>query len=59
MKLKRLAIKAARMAEGGVEQVILGSPVGDFGLIHHGPASVAPDYDGTVYPAYHVMRGLY
>ncbi len=50
---------AARMAEGGVDQVILGSPVGDFGLIHHGPASVAPDYDGVVYPAYHVMRGLY
>ncbi len=50
---------AARMAEGGVDQVILGSPVGDFGLIHHGPASVAPDYDGAVYPAYHVMRGLY
>ena len=50
---------AARMAEGGVDQVILGSPVGDFGLIHHGPASVAPDYDGAVYPAYHVMRGIY
>ena len=50
---------AARMAEGGVDQVILGSPVGDFGLIHQAAASVAPDYDGTVYPAYHVMRGLY
>jgi hypothetical protein len=47
------------MAEGGVDQVILGSPVGDFGLIHYGPASVAPDYDGTVYPAYHVLRGIY
>ncbi|MHA1152674.1 MAG: D-apionate lactonase [Alphaproteobacteria bacterium] len=50
---------AARMAEGGVDQVILGSPVGDYGLIHHGPASVAPDYDGAVYPTYHVMRGMY
>ncbi len=50
---------AARMAEGGVDQVILGSPVGDFGPIHHGPASVAPDFDGAVYPAYHVMRGIY
>jgi len=50
---------AARMAEGGVDQVILGSPVGDFGLIHQAAASVAPDYDGTVYPAYHVLRGMY
>jgi hypothetical protein len=50
---------AARMAEGGVDQVILGSPVGDFGLIHEASASVAPDYGGTVYPAYHVIRGIY
>lgn len=50
---------AARMAEGGVDKVILAAPVGDFGLIHHASASVAPDYDGAVYPAYHVMRGIY
>ena len=50
---------AARMAEGGVDRVILGSPVGDFGLIHQAQASAAPDYDGAVYPAYHVMRGIY
>ena len=50
---------AARMAEGGADQVILGAPLGDFGLIHHGAASVAPDYDGSIYPAYHVMRAMY
>lgn len=42
---------AARMAEGGVDSVILGSPVGDFGLIREG--------GGGVYPVYHVMRGIY
>jgi hypothetical protein len=50
---------AARMAEGGIDKVILGSPVGDFGLIHHGAASLVPNFDGAVYPVYHVMRGLY
>jgi hypothetical protein len=50
---------AARVAEGGVDQVVLGSPVGDFGLVHEPAASVGPAYAGAVYPAYHVMCGVY
>ncbi len=42
---------AARMAEGGVDTVILGAPVGDFGLMGADA--------GGVYPVYHVMRGIY
>lgn len=51
----------ARMAEGSVDSVILGAAAGDYGLVHHAGAGTAPWYDGTggVYPAFHVMRGLY
>jgi hypothetical protein len=51
----------ARMAEGGVDGVVLGAPVGEFGLVHHRMAYAQPWYDeaGGLYPAYHVMRGLY
>jgi hypothetical protein len=51
----------ARMAEGGVDKVILGAPVGEFGLVHHALDYRQPWYDeaGGVYPVYHVMRGLY
>jgi len=52
----------ARMAEGGVQCVILGAPVGDFGLAHDQRMTPAPGFEGregAVYPAYHVMRGLY
>ena len=51
----------ARMAEGGVDEVILGAPVGEFGLVHHRMDYAQPWYDeaGGLYPAYHVMRGLY
>ncbi len=52
---------AARMAEGGVDEVILGAPLGEFGLVHHEMAYRQPWYDeaGGLYPAYHVMRGVY
>jgi hypothetical protein len=52
---------AARMAEGGVDEVGLGAPVGEFGLIHHPMGYAQPWYDeaGGVYPAYHVMRAAY
>ncbi len=52
----------ARMAECGVDSVILGAPVGPFGVIHHDLGKPAPGFegrDGAVYPVYHVMRGLY
>ncbi len=51
----------ARMAEGGVDSVILGAPLGEFGLIHHKMDYAQPWYDeaGGFYPAFHVMRGLY
>ena len=42
----------ARMCEGGVDSVILGAAVGDYGLV-----DAAADI--PVYPAYHVMRALY
>lgn len=52
---------AARAAEGGVESVILGAPVGEFGLIHHPGDYPQPWFDeaGGLYPVYHVMRGVY
>jgi hypothetical protein len=52
---------AARMAEGGVDEVILGAPFGEFGLVHHEMAYRQPWYDeaGGLYPAFHVMRGVY
>ena len=52
---------AARAAEGGVESVILGAPVGEFGLVHHPADYRQPWFDraGGVFPAFHVMRGVY
>lgn len=52
---------AARMAEGGIDSVILGAAVGDYGLVHHASAGPSPWYDehGGVYPAFHVMRAVY
>ena len=52
---------AARAAESGVESVILGAPVGEFGLIHHQNDYRQPWFDeaGGFYPVYHVMRGVY
>ncbi len=52
---------AARMAEGGVDSVILGAPIGPFGLAHHPMDYPQPWYDeaGGLYPAFHVMRPLY
>ncbi len=52
---------AARMCEGGIDSVILGAAVGDYGLVHT-PADIPhPWYDvfGGFYPAYHVIRALY
>ncbi|MGF1612127.1 MAG: hypothetical protein ACFCUQ_22220 [Kiloniellales bacterium] len=51
----------ARMAEGGVNAVTLGAPAGDYGLMYHSGENTQPWYDqvGGVFPAYHVMRGLY
>lgn len=51
----------ARMAEGGVGSVILGAPIGPFGLVHNAMATPQPWFDeaGGLYPVYHVMRGLY
>ncbi len=52
---------AARMAEGGIDEVILGAPLGEFGLVHHEMPYRQPWYDdaGGLYPAFHVMRGVY
>ncbi len=52
---------AARMAEGGVDEVILGAPLGEFGLVHHEMAYRQPWYDeaGGLFPAFHVLRGVY
>ncbi len=52
---------ASRMAEGGVDEVILGAPLGEFGLVHHEMGYRQPWYDeaGGLYPAFHVMRGVY
>ena len=52
---------AARMAEGGVDEVILGAPLGAFGLLHHKMDYRQPWYDeaGGFFPAFHVMRGVY
>ena len=52
---------AARAAEGGVDSLILGAPVGDFGLVHHPGEGPQPWFDevGGFFPAYHVMHGLY
>ena len=52
---------AARMCEGGVDSVILGAAVGDYGLVHTPANTPHPWYDasGGVYPTYHVVRALY
>ena len=52
---------AARMAEGGVDSVILGAAAGDHGLVHHAGGGSVPWYDdhNGVYPAFHVMGALY
>ena len=52
---------AARTAEEGVESVILGAPVGEFGLVHHPGDYRQPWFDevGGLFPVYHVMRGVY
>lgn len=52
---------AARVAEGGADEAILGAPLGEFGLVHHALDYPQPWFDdnGGVYPAYHVMRGIY
>ncbi len=53
---------AARMAECGVDSVILGAPVGEFGLVFHPGDFAQPGYDdgaGALYPVYHAMREIY
>ncbi len=52
---------AARAAESGVDSVVLGAPVGEFGLIHTAMPYSQPWFDeaGGFYPAFHVMRALY
>ena len=52
---------AARAAEGGVDSVILGAAGGESGLIHHPGDYRQPWFDeaGGLFPAYHVMRGVY
>jgi hypothetical protein len=52
---------AARMCEGGVDSVILGAAVGDYGLVHTPADTPHPWFDVSVavYPAFHVMRALY
>ncbi len=51
----------ARVAEGGVDSVVIGAPIGEFGLVHAHMDYAQPWYDeaGGLYPAYHVMRALY
>ncbi|MEQ8652172.1 MAG: hypothetical protein RIC87_06875 [Kiloniellales bacterium] len=52
----------ARMAEGAVGSVVLGAPIGPFGLLHNPMPTPQPWFDeagGGLYPVYHVMRGLY
>jgi len=49
------------MCEGGVDSVVLGAEVGDYGLVHTAADTPQPWYDesGGVYPSYHVVRALY
>lgn len=51
----------ARAAEGGVDSLALGAPVGGFGLVHAPAGHAQPWFDqsGGVFPAFHVMRALY
>ena len=50
----------ARFAAGGVEQIALSAPVGEFGLVYHEADYAQHWYDqaGGVYPAYHVVAGM-
>ncbi len=52
---------AARMAEGGVDSVVLGAPIGPFGLLYNPMKAPQPWYDeaGGLYPAFHVMCAIY
>jgi D-apionolactonase len=52
---------AARMAEAGVEALVLSAPVGPFGVVYAGTDAPQPWFDDGgegVYPVYHVIRGL-
>ena len=51
----------ARMCAGGVDSIVLGAAVGDYGLIHLAADTPQPWYDKAsgVYPPYHVTRALY
>jgi hypothetical protein len=52
---------AARMAEAGVEALILSAPVGAFGVVYVRTDAPQPWFDERgegVYPVYHVIRGL-
>jgi hypothetical protein len=51
----------ARMSAGGVDSVVLGAAVGDYGLVHTAANTPQPWYEkaGGVYSPYHVMRALY
>jgi hypothetical protein len=52
----------AHMCAGGVDSVVLGAAVGDYGLVHTAADTPQPWYEktgGGVYPPYHVMRALY
>lgn len=51
----------ARMAEGGLEQVAIAAPVGEFGVIYRKMDWHQPWFDSAnarVYPAYHVVAGM-
>jgi hypothetical protein len=52
---------AARMAEAGVEALVLSAPVGPFGVVYARTDAPQPWFDDGgegVYPVYHVIRGL-
>ncbi|HUS52511.1 MAG TPA: hypothetical protein VMY41_00695 [Thermohalobaculum sp.] len=55
----------ARAAAGGVDSLTIGAPTGEFGLLYSQASHSQPWYDeaggvvGGVFPAFHVMRGLY
>ena len=51
----------ARMAEGGLDQVAIASPVGEFGVIYRKMDWDQPGFDGAsaqVYPVYHIIAGM-
>jgi hypothetical protein len=51
----------ARAAASGVDSLVLGAPVGGFGLIHAPTDYSQPWFDGAggLYPVFQVMRALY